>query len=99
MAHAAGQHGPAAADPPHLPHPQGQWPPGRCTHPGRVRVEDRGHAQPRARWQPRGLAGGAGHGRQRACRAAAAERRAAPRPAHQCGPAGHAGHCRSCRRR
>ncbi len=53
-----------------------------------VRLEDRGHAQPRARWQPASHAGRAGNGRQCARRTAAVECRAAPWPAHQRGPAG-----------
>ena len=36
--------------------------PGRCTRAGRVQLEDRGHAQSRARWQPRAEPGGAGDG-------------------------------------
>ncbi|MNT08563.1 hypothetical protein D3C72_1433100 [compost metagenome] len=64
-------------------------------------MEDRGHAQSRARWHPCPHAGGAGDGRSRIHGTAAVERGTARWPAGQRRPAGDAGHRRSrcCRRR
>lgn len=51
-----------ASDPPRLPHLEGQWSAGRRACAGRVQLEDREHAQPRARQLAAGQPGGRGDG-------------------------------------